>query len=169
MRNIEFKAELRDRAMARAALRKLGASPILEMRQTDTYYNVPSGRLKKRECPGEPTEWVQYDRPHDASPKASDFSIYTEREAKERFGEAPLPVWLVVSKVRELYMLANCRIHLDIVEDLGEFLEVEALVSKDHPEDRCREAVREILDALRPALGEMIGVGYADLLAARAC
>ena len=167
MKNIEFKAELRDRRIARAALRSLGASEILTMRQTDTYFKVLSGRLKRRECAGEPVEWIRYERAEKASPRPSEFSIYTEREALERFGAAPLPVWLTVEKVRELHMLANVRIHLDTVEDLGDFIEFEAMVSNDHPEERCHERVRALIDAVRPALGEAISVGYADLLAAR--
>ncbi|VAX40118.1 hypothetical protein MNBD_PLANCTO03-1518, partial [hydrothermal vent metagenome] len=52
MHNVEYKAELRDMAMAKATCRAVGASHIITLEQTDTYFRVPSGRLKRRECPG---------------------------------------------------------------------------------------------------------------------
>ena len=56
MHNVEFKCELRDLPLARSILKAKGASFIGELRQTDTYYKISSGRLKKRECEGEPVE-----------------------------------------------------------------------------------------------------------------
>ncbi len=50
MRNIEFKAELRDPDLARAIAREIGASMVVKIQQTDTYYDVTTGRVKKREA-----------------------------------------------------------------------------------------------------------------------
>ncbi len=105
MHNVEFKAELRDLPLARSVCKAIGATFILTLEQTDTYFRVAAGRLKKRECAGEPTEYIFYDRENRARPKLSHFTIYSEAQAVERFGAAPLPVWVVVRKVRELYML----------------------------------------------------------------
>lgn len=164
MHNVEFKAELRDLELARAVCRAIRATWIADLEQTDTYYRVTSGRLKRRECPGEETEYIFYDRPNRTRPKLSHFSIYNETQALERFGTAPLPVWLVVKKSRELWMHGNVRIHLDRVEGLGSFLEFEALVSKDHNLARCHDAIAEMRRAFHPALGEPIDRGYSDLL-----
>lgn len=167
MQNVEFKAELRDPALARTILRAaaIGATWIIQLAQTDTYYRVSSGRLKKRECPGEPTEYIFYDRADRTHPKLSHFKIYSETQALERFGTSPLPVWVVVRKTRDLYMLGNVRIHLDDVENLGKFIEFEALVSPQHNVARCHELIAELREALAPALGEAIATGYSDLLA----
>jgi adenylate cyclase class IV len=162
--NVEFKAELRDPALARAILAGLKAAPIVTLHQTDTYFRVTVGRLKKRECPGEPTEYILYDRPDRLQPKVSHFKIYSEAEARQRFGEASLPVRVVVRKVRDLFMLGNVRIHVDVVESLGNFMEFEAIVSPETPVERCSRAVAELREALAPALGEPVSVGYADLI-----
>lgn len=168
MHNVEYKAELRDLDLARSICRALKASPIIIMDQVDTYFRIPSGRLKKRECTGEPTEYIFYDRPDRTRPKLSHFVIYSEPQALERFGVRPLPVWVVVRKRRELFMHGQVRIHLDTVEGLGRFIEFEALVSVGFNIARCHEAIDKLKRALAPALGEPIACGYSDLLAAEA-
>ncbi len=164
MHNVEFKAELRDRDLARSVLLRMGATPIGVLEQTDTYYTVKSGRLKKRETSGERTEVIFYDRPDRSIPKLSHFSLYTEAAAAKEFGDPPGEVRIVVRKVRELLMLGSVRIHLDEVEGLGTFLEFEALVSPSQTVKACHDKIAELRQALRPALGEPIACGYADLL-----
>jgi adenylate cyclase len=165
MRNVEFKAELRDPALALPICLELGAKYVGTLKQTDTYYRVADARLKKRETVGEPTEWIFYQRPDQLRPKLSQFMIYSEAEAHERFGITPLPVWLVVKKKRDLLLYGNVRIHLDAVDDLGAFVELEAMITKACGEDACRDAVARIRTALAPVLGEPISCGYSDLLA----
>lgn len=165
MHNVEFKCELRDPDLARAIILRHGATFIGTLEQTDTYFRIPSGRLKKREQPGEPTEFIFYDRENRTRPKLSHFRIYSEAEALERFGTSPLPVWIVVRKRRDLYLLGNVRLHVDQVDGLGFFLELEALVSTSTNVARCHASIAELREMLRPALGEAIAVGYSDLLA----
>jgi adenylate cyclase class 2 len=165
MTNVELKAELRDLPLARAICHAIKATPILTFTQTDTYFRVPHGRLKKRETQGEPCEYIFYDRPNRAGARVSQFTIYTEERAFERFGREPLPVWVVVRKKRELYMHGNVRIHLDQVEGLGMFLEFEALVSRDHDADQAHRAVAELRAKFHHAMGELIDCSYSDLLA----
>jgi adenylate cyclase, class 2 len=167
VQNVEIKVELRDPALARQILitPSVGATWIMQLRQTDTYYKVPAGRLKKRESPGEPTEYIFYDRSDKPTARLSHFKIYSEAQAAERFGSTPLPVWAVVTKTRDLYMLGNVRIHLDEVEGLGAFLELEALVSPQHGVAACHEVVADLRAKLAPVLGETIACGYSDLIA----
>lgn len=166
MINVEFKAELRDADLARAAVRAMGAIEGGVLVQTDTYFRVADGRLKKRETMGEETEWVFYDREDRSLPKLSRFTIYDEAAAHERFGSRPLPVWLTVKKRRELWLMGAVRIHLDEVESLGSFLEIEALVSPKQNVGKCHELVAELRRKLGPALGEPLSGSYSDLLAA---
>lgn len=165
MHNVEFKAELRDPAVAAAICRDLGAEHHGTLEQTDTYYRVPAGRLKRRECVGAPTEYIFYDRPDRVTPKLSHFTIYTEEEARSRFGTHPMPVHVVVRKRRELYLLGAVRVHLDEVEGLGSFLEFEALVSPQQDVGRCHKRVAELREAFEVVLGESIACGYAEMLA----
>lgn len=165
MQNLEIKLECRDPGLARAICVSYGATFIGVLDQTDTYSRLPQGRLKKRECPGEPTEFIFYERADAARPRMSRFTIYSEREAETRFGRNPLPVWVVVKKRRELFIAGNVRIHLDSVEGLGDFVEFEALVSGDHSAAKCHAAIAALREALAPVLGEPISLGYSDLLA----
>lgn len=163
MNNLEFKAELRDPTLARSICRSLRAAWIAEVQQVDTYYRVPSGRLKKREQFGEPVEFIFYERPNRASPKISTFEIYSQEQADERFGSTPLPIWTIVRKAREIFILGHTRIHLDKVEGLGTFLELESIVSKQHDQSKCALDLAELRNALAPVLGEPIDCSYSDL------
>lgn len=165
MHNVEFKAELRDPALARSICHALKATWIADLVQTDTYFRTPTGRLKRRETIGEETEYVFYERPNLARPKLSHFAIYSEQQALERFGTQPLPLWVVVRKRRSLWMIGNSRIHLDDVEELGHFLEFECLVSREHNLARCHDAITELRKAFQPVMGEVIDCSYSDLLA----
>lgn len=165
MQNVEFKSELRDPPLARAALTRLGATLAATLRQVDTYYRVPDGRLKKRETEGEPAEYIFYHRANLLRPKLSHFTIYTESEARKRFGLMPLPIWLTISKVREVWMFKNARVHLDDVEHLGSYFEVEVLVTPDRHVGLCHMLASDIRQRLAPMLGENIAVSYADLMA----
>ena len=166
MINVEFKAELREPDLAPAVCAAFGAVHAGTLEQTDTYFRVPDARLKRREIPGEPAEWIFYDRENRALPKLSRFTIYSEAAAQERFGIRPLPIWLTVRKTRELWLKDAIRIHLDTVENLGSFLEIEALVSPKQNVARCHEAIAQLRERFGPLLGEPISCGYSDLLAA---
>jgi adenylate cyclase class IV len=165
MLNVEFKAELRDLALARTICRAIRATHIATLRQTDTYYRIPSGRLKKRECDGEPVEYIYYDRANRSLPKLSLFNVFSERQARERYGEAELPIWLIVRKTRELFIIDNVRIHLDRVDGLGEFIEFEAVVSRTQPVAKCHRDLASLRERLGPAIGEPIAMSYSDMLA----
>lgn len=165
VQNLEFKCELRDLALARSIIVRLGAVHAGTYEQSDTYYRVPTGRLKKRETVGEPTEHIFYHRPDRLNPKVSQYTIYSEAQAAERFGATPLPIWLVVRKVRELFLLGNVRIHLDQVSSLGTFLEFEAMVTNGATVEHCQKQIAELRASLAPTLGEPIGCSYSDLLA----
>jgi len=176
MHNVEYKCELREPGVARAKLAAMGGDNIATLRQTDTYFNTVSGRLKRRvstaltgsgeETGGdaEPTEWIHYDRPDKLEFKISRFTIYTPEEAAERFGVTPLPVRIVVEKQREVWMVGQVRVHLDEVDTLGCFLEFEALITKTQNVARAHERLRELRAALAPCLGEPVSGSYADMI-----
>jgi len=164
MQNVEFKCELRDPELASAVCSRIKAVHIGRLEQTDTYYRVPSGTLKRRECKSEPVEWIAYERDAIARPRLSLFTIYSDSEARMRFGERPLPVWVVVRKRRDLWIKRAVRIHLDEVEGLGWFFELEALVSRRQTVARCHEAIGRLRKLFGPSLGEPVSTGYAELL-----
>lgn len=164
MQNIEFKAELRDLTLARARCQALDATFVRISEQRDTCYRLPDGRLKKREVPGEAAEWIFYHRSDRPVPRMSHFMLYSDEQARTRWGALPLREWLVVRKVRELWVLGNVRMHLDQVENLGLFIEFEAQVSRKHDVKTCHEQIASLRESFGPILGESIAGSYADLL-----
>ncbi len=165
MQNIEFKAELRDPAVARQQCKVFGAHHIGNLHQTDTYYKLTDGRLKKREAPGEPIEWIYYHRPDSVKPRMSNYSILTDDQARRRWGTKSLRQWLIVVKKRELWMVDNVRIHLDDVDQLGKFIEFEAIVSKNRDVKECHLAVNHLREVFGPVMGEPVAPSYCDLMA----
>ena len=165
MQNVEIKTELRDLEAARACCRSIGARYIGQLDQTDTYYKLPDGRLKRRECVGEPTEWIFYHRHDRIRPTLSSFTILDDRAARDRWSVTGLDPWLVVRKTRDLWMIENVRIHLDEVDELGLYFELEALVDKHFPVKECQIKIAHLQEQFGPVLGEPIAVGYCDLLA----
>jgi len=164
MHNVEFKSELRDYELAQTICRALGATEALVLEQTDTYYKVPSGRLKKREQTGQEPEFIFYDRANKAEARLSHYVIYNEPTAQQRFATDTLPVLVIVKKQRLVYLIGNIRIHLDKVEELGNFLEIEAVVSRAHNVRACHDKVVKLKAKLLPAIGELISVSYSDML-----
>lgn len=165
MQNIEFKAELRNLEAARAQCKALDAQCIGTLRQTDTYFKLPDGRLKKREAPGEPIEWIFYHRPDRARPRMCNYSILSDEQARRRWGAYSIKPWLIVRKTRELWMIRNVRIHLDEVDELGTFIEFEAMVSKEFDVKTCHDAIADLREHFQPILGEPVSVSYCDLMA----
>lgn len=166
MQNIEFKAELRDQALARLQCRNLGARLLGTQQQVDTYYRQAEGKLKKREVAGEPTEWIYYDRPDRIPPRMSHYMRYSDEQARTRWGILPLRELIVVRKSREIWILDHTRIHFDSVDDLGSFIEFESMITRTNTIERCRETVAALRAGFLPAMGEPIALGYADLLLA---
>ncbi|MGQ0626486.1 MAG: class IV adenylate cyclase, partial [Phycisphaerales bacterium] len=169
VQNVEFKAELRDLELARAIAHRAGARPVHRMWQTDTYYKLADGRLKRREIEIEgesnQVEYIFYHRDNASRARVSRFTIYSEAEALTRFGSLTLPIWVVVRKQRDLYMLEWTRIHLDLVDRLGTFIEFESMVSPKNTEAMGFEAVRRLREIFGPILGEPLSCSYSDLLA----
>jgi adenylate cyclase class IV len=175
LKNLEFKAELRDPNLARIICKNMGASPIAKIRQSDTYYNVARGRLKKRTSTSydravgspEPIEYIFYERANRVDPKISSYHIYTQAQVYERFGQQPLPVWLEVEKNRELFLYKSTRIHLDDVIDLGWHFEFEILVDDNTNMEDANQHAQDLVATFLPALGEPISSSYSDLIAQR--
>jgi adenylate cyclase, class 2 len=165
-RNIEIKARLADVERTRAAAVALGARPAATEEQVDRYYELDGARrVKLRTIAGGVAQMIQYTRGEDEGVRASDYRITAVRDDAAAACLVPkTPPLVVVRKRREILLLDNVRIHLDEVETLGSFLELEAVVDADHDESRCRAQVDEILGALGVGAGDLLRASYSDLL-----
>jgi len=126
---IELKARVENLDLIRKELLKIGAKFVAKIRQVDTYYEVPKGRLKLREAFGESpyTRLIYYERENIADIKESQVFILELKNHQKfkEFAQRILKVRCIVDKIREIYRFKNVQIHLDNVKDLGTFLEFE--------------------------------------------
>jgi adenylate cyclase, class 2 len=165
MENVEIKARCSDpAAMARAAA---AAGAVLDstVNQIDTYFNVPSGRLKLRQADGVNQALIFYRRPNESSPKVSEYHllpIAPDQAIDFILGQA-LGVKTVVRKRRQLWRLDNVRIHLDEVEGLGSFVEFEVQVAPGRDIAGCHAQARALLGTLGIKETDLLPGSYADL------
>jgi homotetrameric cytidine deaminase len=165
-RNVELKARDAhpDRTLERA--RALGAEDRGELRQRDTYFAAPHGRLKLREQDPGGAELIAYERPDAAEARESRYRItpVPDAAATAEALDAALGTVVVVDKRRHLLLWEGVRIHLDRVEGLGAFVELEGVAAADS--DLAREGA--LVARLRAELGiaddALEPRGYADLL-----
>ncbi len=80
MRNLEFKARLTDANATLAKARSIGAELWGDLRQADTYFEVPSGRLKLRETAGFQAELIFYERAEGSEHRESDYFVSRSAE-----------------------------------------------------------------------------------------
>jgi homotetrameric cytidine deaminase len=166
-RNIELKARDPDPARSLERSLKLGAEDHGELRQRDTYFVARDGRLKLREQEPGGAELIAYERADEAEARLSRYRLIPveDPEATREALGAVLGTRVVVDKRRRLLLWEGVRIHLDHVEGLGDFIELEAVAAEGS--DLTRE--QALADRLRAELGiaddALVPIGYADLLA----
>lgn len=165
-RNIEIKARLGhigDIEPSAAALADQGPVPIA---QDDTFFACPNGRLKLRAFADGTGELIFYRRADQAGPKTS-FYVRTPTADPTGLREALTLAHGQAGRVRKqrtLYIAGRTRIHLDVVEGLGHFLELEVVLAEgDQPADGEREA-EALMHALGIAPGQLVEAAYVDLL-----
>jgi predicted adenylyl cyclase CyaB len=165
VKNIEFKARCADLQAVRERLEELGVPLDRRMRQVDTYFEVSSGRLKLREIGDGEAQLVQYHRPDESAVRACEYTVVPVKDAAglKRALSLALGVRVVVDKVRELYLWDHTRVHLDTVEELGTFLELETVVT-DQTLENARAECERIKDALMIRDEDILSGSYADLM-----
>jgi homotetrameric cytidine deaminase len=163
-RNVELKALDPDPARSLAVCRELGAEDRGVLRQRDTYFQARAGRLKLREEEPGGATLIQYDRPDAGSARASSYRLVPVEDPGELRAalDAALGTLVVVSKERHLLLWEGVRIHLDRVEGLGSFVELEGVAAPDSDLAAERERVERLREAL--AIGELVPDSYSDRL-----
>jgi adenylate cyclase, class 2 len=164
--NVEIKARCSDHNKVREILKFKSAEFKGTDHQIDTYFKVNSGRLKLREGDIE-NFLIYYDRENKDGPKESKVILF-KNDPNSNLKNILLnanEVLVVVDKKREIYFIDNVKFHIDIVENLGSFVEIEAIdndavIGKDRLYLQCQEYMKllGILD------GDLISCSYSDLL-----
>lgn len=168
MQNIEIKSRVADPAALEERITALGAEAVWIRRQRDVFFHVPEGYLKLRGVEGEPGELIAYVRAAGTDPRPSDYDIapVPDPARTEAVLTRALGVRGVVTKTRRLFLWRHTRIHLDEVEGLGTFLELET-VAKEIPLETARAEAREVIVRLELDPGEFLDRPYLELLEAR--
>jgi adenylate cyclase class IV len=165
-RNVEIKARATDpRALHERAERLSGGPPTL-LRQEDTFFRCPGGRLKLRVLSDNRAELIHYDRPDARGPSACRYTVCPiERPVLLREALAgSLGVRGSVRKVRRLYLVGNTRIHVDEVEGLGAFVELEVVLTSEQTVVEGERTARELMGELGIDPGDLVESAYIDLL-----
>lgn len=166
-RNIEIKAKIDNIEALAVAAAGLTDQGRIEIDQDDTFFRCPDGRLKLREFSAQAGELIFYVRPDDPGPKESFYCIAgTSTPAAMR--DALAHAYGVVGRVkkhRTLFMAGRTRIHLDRVESLGDFLELEVVLSEGEDPQSGLDEARRLLALLGIHPSQLQAGAYVDLLA----
>lgn len=164
--NIEIKARARDFEQIRSRAEALSDRPVQIIPQEDIFFNVEQGRLKLRILAVDRSQLIYYTRPDQDGPKRSDYHVAhsADPENLRRVLELAYGVRGVVKKTRYLYLVGQTRIHLDNVQGLGHFLELEVVLEEGQSDAEGQRIAEELMSALGVERSDLIDGAYMDLL-----
>jgi predicted adenylyl cyclase CyaB len=168
VRNLEAKFRLDSSSKARDRAVVIGYTQRSVLVQCDTFFRCASGKLKLREEDGN-AMLIHYGRRTAGALQLSTYEMVeiVDPENTRAMLAAALGVVAEVRKERTVLMRANVRLHLDRVEALGQFGEIEAVIPEGSDPERSRAAVDELLAALQINRESLIDVSYFELAARR--
>ncbi len=171
--NLELK--IRCSAVDLARIERLAQEAGIEqfepMRQVDTYFVANEGRLKLREITAADgsarSELIGYRRNDELGTRWSTYTrVYLDAVATVGVREAlecALGVLVAVDKRRRVGICRRTRIHLDEVERLGAFVELET-VTEDANDSTAAAELEEVAGLLGLQGFPAIAGSYSDLL-----
>ena len=166
MNNIEIKARCKDPERIERILMENGAYFHGTDVQSDTYFNVGNGRLKLRQGNIE-NALIFYERQDKAGPKKSDFMLYRTNDLQELLPvlEKSLGIMKKVVKTRKIFYIDHIKFHIDHLENLGNFVEIEVM---DIEENKSPEELENIcmhyMNLFDIKKNDLIEKSYSDLL-----
>ena len=166
--NIEIKARVGDfdRLLQRAE--ELSDTPLQVLRQEDTFFNTEKGRLKLRVLPPDCAQLIYYLRSDQEGPKRSDYHIFEtpDPENLKRVLELAYGIRGVVKKTRYLYMVGQTRVHVDDVEGLGQFMELEVVMQAGQSDVQGQAIAEGLMTSLGIEREDLIEGAYMDMMEA---
>jgi adenylate cyclase class IV len=169
-RNVEIKARSASVDALLPVAAALASEGPFEIRQDDTFFRCAAGRLKLRDFLDGSGELIFYRRADQAGPKESNYLRSATstpailRDSLElAYGQAGR-----VLKHRTLFLVGRTRVHLDRVEELGHFLELEVVLADDEPTQAGEREARALMQRLGIGPDQLVDAAYVDLLGAAA-
>jgi len=161
-----MKARAADLARIERRARALAERDPVDLLQDDTFFACATGRLKLRELAPDRGELIFYRRADLAGPKLSEYSIAaTSTPALMRAVlTAALGVIGRVRKRRRVYLVGQTRIHLDQVEELGSFVELEVVLAEGQAPAEGEALAERLLCTLGIGAADLVSGAYLDHL-----
>lgn len=167
--NIEIKAYAREFDEIKSRAEKLSDTPVEIIPQEDIFFNVPQGRLKLRILAPDNAQLIYYTRPDQEGPKRSDYHIahISDPDNLKRVLELAYGIRGAVKKTRYLYLVGQTRVHLDDVEGLGQFMELEVVMREGQSDAEGQEIAEDLMTSLGVERSDLIDGAYMDLIEKR--
>ena len=140
--------------------------PVETIVQEDIFFNTPQGRLKLRVLSEDRGQLIYYTRPDQEGPKRSDYHIFhtADPTALKRVLELACEIRGVVRKTRYLYLVGQTRVHLDDVESLGQFMELEVVMQEGQSDAEGQAIAEGLMASLGIERSDLLEGAYMDLL-----
>ena len=164
--NVEIKAVLRDREGVENLVRdRADHGPELIV-QEDVFFPCEEGRLKLRTFSRDRGELIFYRRVDTEGPTESEFfkASTSDPEAMAVVLGAALGTAGVVRKRRTLYLVGQTRVHLDEVDGIGPYLELEVVLEPDQSSENGAAVARELMATLGISAEDLEANAYIDLI-----
>ena len=165
-RNIEIKAEAPDPSGLEARVREVASHGPTVIEQDDTFFNCPGGRLKLRQFSPESGELIFYVRDDVSGPKTSHY-VRSPTTAPDTLREALQQAYGIFGRVRKrrkLYLIGRTRVHLDNVDGLGQYVELEVVLEDGESLDAGIAEANSLMKTLGIAPECLVEGAYLDLL-----
>jgi len=165
-RNVEIKARVADLAALEPAVARLADRGPTPLAQDDTFFHCARGRLKLREFADGSAELIAYERADAPGPKLSTYRRVPVADpgALRAALAAACGTRGRVIKRRSVYLVGATRVHLDVVERLGHFVELEVVLDDDEAVADGDAVARHLLQKLGIGGGQLVAGAYIDLL-----
>ncbi|MGZ0711326.1 class IV adenylate cyclase (plasmid) [Coraliomargarita sp. W4R53] len=163
--NIEIKARVADRDALIDGAARLATSPRIDIEQDDTFFRCGDGRLKLRTLHDDHGELIFYQRADEAGPRAS-FYTATATSDPDGLRETLTLAYGSAGRVRKhrvAFIAGRTRIHLDRVEDLGDFIELEVAIDDPAETDGATTEAQAIMATLGIDSSQLVSTAYIDL------
>jgi adenylate cyclase class IV len=167
-RNVEIKARIESIESFFPGVAALSDEGPVEIVQDDTFFHCQNGRLKLRTFYRDRGELIFYRRTDRQGPKES-FYLISPTTSPDTLRECLLPAYDEVGRIRKnrtLFLAGRTRIHLDRVEGLGDFLELEVVLEDGESVEKGEAVAKEIMEKLGIEQDQLIEGAYVDLLTA---
>jgi predicted adenylyl cyclase CyaB len=168
-RNIEIKAPIESLAEVAARAVAVADEGPIEIPQDDTFFHCETGRLKLRVGADSGGELIFYQRTNQLEPKES-FYLRSAVSAPDALREILTLAYGQLGRVRKrrtLFLVGRTRVHLDRVETLGEFIELEVVLAEGEPPQAGIREAQNLMKQLGISRSQLIAPAYIDLLLQR--